>query len=55
MKLHLKKFNQLLENTEKQVLNPEEKQIIKFYLNKIAVQKVLVLKNLKNSTPWLVK
>ena len=47
MRLHLRKFNQLLENIEKQVLNPEEKQIIKFYLNKIAIQKVFSLEEFK--------
>ena len=47
MKLHLKKFNQLLGNIEKQVLDPEEKEIIKFYLNKIAIQKVFSLEEFK--------
>ncbi|CAD7778329.1 MAG: hypothetical protein KIIPBIDF_01558 [Candidatus Methanoperedenaceae archaeon GB50] len=55
MRLHLRKFNQLLENTEKQVLNPEEKQIIKSYLNKIAVQKVFSLEEFKEFNTMIGK
>jgi len=47
MRLHLRKFNQFLENTEKQILDQKEKQTIRFYLNKIALQKVFSLEEFK--------